>query len=318
MSIKIIGTGRCVPKKNVTNKDLESFLTTSDEWITTRTGISSRYISTDETLCELSSEAASKALKSAGLNVDDIDLIVCSTMQGDFVFPSLACMVQKEIGASCPSFDINAACSGFIYALDVANAYISAGRAKNVLIISSEMMSKFIDWEDRATCVLFGDGSGACVVTSGDALKYIKLTAQGKSESLYLEGRSSNNPFKQQVDKNNYTFMDGQDIFKFAVSTVERETAIALESANLTPDDISYYLLHQANKRIIESARNRVKQDAEKFPTNIDRYGNTSSASIPILLDEMVEQGKIKSGDKLLMTAFGAGLTSGTCILEWV
>lgn len=317
MSLKIIGTGHCVPQKNVKNSDLEKFLETSDEWIVSRTGIEGRNICTDESLCDIASKAAADAIQKAEINTDDIDLIICSTIQGDFITPSLACMVQKKFGLSCPAFDVNAACSGFIYALDIADGYISSGKAENILIISAEMMSRVSDWEDRSTCVLFGDGAGACVVTKGDALKYIHLTSKGDSEILYIPINSGNSPFSEGTADKSYLAMNGQEVFKFAVSAIESETAAALKKLNIEPDKIDYYLLHQANKRIIDFARSRLNQPKEKFPMNIESHGNTSSASIPILLDEMANENKLKNGDLLLFSAFGAGLTTGTCVIRW-
>lgn len=317
MSLKIIGTGHCVPKKIVSNDELATFLDTSDEWITSRTGIKNRHVCTDETLSDLAISAAKNAIEKSGLSASDIDLIICSTIQGDYITPSLACIIQVEIGATCPAFDINGACSGFIYALNVADSFISSNKANNILIVGAEMMSKVADWSDRSSCVLFGDGAGACVVSNGNALKYIHLTASGNIKPLYLHSINGNSPFGNSDKQENYLYMDGQEVFKFAVSVVEKETMLALEALNINPDDIDFYLLHQANKRIIDSIRTRLKQPEEKFPVNIDKYGNTSSASILILLDEVVSEGKIKKGDTLLMTAFGAGLTTGICVINW-
>ena len=218
---------------------------------------------------------------------------------------------------NCPAFDINAACSGFIYALDVASLYLSSEKMKNILIISAEMMTKHADWADRSTCVLFGDGAGACVVTKGGALRYTNLTANGDVKLLSLKSGTGNSPFVCEKKEPGYLHMEGPEVFKFAVSMIESQARLAFETLGLSPDDIDYFVLHQANKRIIESARTRLKQPQEKFPINISKYGNISSATIPILLDEMLEEGKIKKGDKILMSAFGAGLTTGTCIMIW-
>jgi 3-oxoacyl-[acyl-carrier-protein] synthase-3 len=317
MSLRIIGTGMCVPKLSVSNTDLEKLMDTNDEWITTRTGIKTRNICSQESLTDISTTAAVKALEAANIDAKDLDLIICSTMQGDYVTPSLSCLVQKNIGATCPSFDLNAACSGFIYALDVANTYISSNKAKNVLVIAADMMSKLVDWNDRNTCVLFGDGAGAVVVTAGDDLKYINLTANGEYENLYATSPCGNNPFNDNKQEPSFLKMNGQEIFKFAVSSIEKEIELACKTLDVSYSDIDLYLLHQANKRIVDSARTRLKQPAEKFPLNIDKFGNSSSATIPILLDEMVRGNKIKSGDTLLLIAFGAGLTTGTCVIKW-
>lgn len=316
MSLKILATGKAVPENVVTNEQLCRFLDTSDDWITSRTGIKSRHISSKETLTELSVSAAKTALDKSGLAVSDIDLILCSTSCGDYIFPSLSCSVAEQMKISCPAFDVNAACSGFIYALDIADGYISSGKAKNILLICAEMMSKLADWTDRSTCVLFGDGAAACIVTAGTALKYLHLTSSGNTSILNLPVGSGNSPFREKLETG-FAHMQGQEVFKFAVSMVESESTLALNSLKMTVDDIDYFVLHQANKRIVDTARSRMKLPAEKFPVNIENYGNISSASVPILLDEMLGEGKIKSGTRLLITAFGAGLTTGTCVMIW-
>ncbi|MGI6280460.1 MAG: beta-ketoacyl-ACP synthase III [Acutalibacteraceae bacterium] len=316
MSLKIVSVGKAVPENVVTNHKLSEFLDTSNEWIISKTGIESRHISSGETLTQLAAGAAESALLKAGITPADVDLIICSTIRGDYLFPSLSCCVSEKLSLKCPAFDINAACSGFIYALDVADGYISSGKAENVLIVCAEMMSSLVDWNDRATCVLFGDGAAACVISSGNALKYLRLTASGNTQVLNCCAGTGNNPFKEGKE-NGFLEMLGQEVFKFAVSKVESETALAFQKLNITADDIDYFLLHQANKRIIDTARMRMNQPAEKFPVNIQNYGNISSASIPILLDEMIEQGKIQKGTTLLMSAFGAGLTTGTLVMEW-
>jgi 3-oxoacyl-[acyl-carrier-protein] synthase-3 len=316
MGLKIIATGACAPEKSVTNDDLSKLLDTSDEWIVSRTGIKSRFISTGETLTDLAVQAAGIALTRAGLTVADMDYIICSTMGGDYQFPSLACCVAERMGAACPAFDVNAACSGFIYGLDVADGYLSLGKAKNILLICGEMMSKLVDWTDRSTCVLFADGAAACVLAQGDALKYLHLTATGNVKALNCPAGTGNNPFRENLAPG-FTHMEGAEVYKFAVLVAEEESKKALDTLGMAPDEIDYYLLHQANKRIIDTARTRMKQPEEKFPINIDRYGNTSAATLPILLNEMLEAGKIQKGTKLLFSAFGAGLTSGTCVMIW-
>lgn len=316
MSLKIIGTGRALPQKAVSNDELSEFLDTNDEWIASHTGVRSRYVCTGESLTDLCESAAQKALLASGLRAPEIDLVLCSTMGGDFITPSLACAASERLGLSCPAFDLNAACSGFLYALDVATMYLAGGRVKNILILSAEMMSKHVDWSDRATCVLFGDGAAACVVTAGTALQYLRLTAEGNTGILFREDGSGNSPFREKKERD-YVRMQGQEVFRFAVRMIETQTKAALESLSLTADDIDFYLLHQANRRILDFAREKLGQPEEKFPMNIQRYGNLSSASIPILLDELLEQQKIQKGAKLLMSAFGAGLTAGTCVMSW-
>jgi 3-oxoacyl-[acyl-carrier-protein] synthase-3 len=317
MSIKIIATGSALPEKALSNAELAEMVETNDEWIRSRTGISSRHVCTDETISDLAASAAAKALAKSGLEAGDIDLIICSTISGDYTTPSLSCIVGLRLGAKCPALDLNAACAGFTYALDVASSYIETGRAKNILIVSAEMMSKHIDWTDRNTCVLFGDGAGAVIVTKGNALKYMHILAEPNISFLNLEGKTGNSPFYQHNVEEGFLKMDGQEVFKFAVTMIEREVKAAVEALGITKDDIDYYILHQANKRILTTAQERLKEPASKFPTNIHHTGNMSSATIPVLLDELLAEGKIKKGDTLFMSAFGAGLTAGSCVMVW-
>ena len=315
--IKILGMGKGIPEKCVTNDEIASFLDTDNEWIVTRTGIQTRYICSNESLTDLSAAASKQAIEKSGLSVNDIDLVICATMVGDYNTPSLACALAERLGTNCPAFDINAACTGFVYAIDVASNYIGMGKAKNILITCAEKMSTQMDWNDRNTCILFGDGSAACVVTAGNALKYISLSAIADTTILKIPNDTGNSPFIAQKKDKGYLYMQGQEVFKFAVNIVGADVKQALEATCMTPDEIDFYLLHQANKRIVDSARTRLKQPAEKFPINIGKYGNLSSVSIPLLLCEMLEEEKIKPGDKLLVSAFGAGLTAGCCILAW-
>lgn len=317
MGLRIIGTGRGLPRHEVTNQMLAGLVDTSDEWITTRTGIRSRRVCTDETLTDLSAAAAKNALIKAGTDISDIDLILCSTIGGDYVTPALSCAVSERLGASCPAFDLNAACSGFLYALETADAFLSAGKAQKILIVCAEMMSRHADWTDRKTCVLFGDGAGACVVTNGGALRYIHLTASGNDKILHLVSGTGNSPFVAEKRELGHLHMDGQEVFKFAVGMAEKELSRALDALGLDADGVDHFLIHQANKRIIDAIRTRTGQPEHKFPVNIDRYGNMSSATIPVLLDECLEAGRIQAGDVLYLTAFGAGLTTGTCVMVW-
>lgn len=316
MSIKIIGTGAALPQKTIDNQELAGFLDTSDEWITSRTGIKSRHVCTTETITDLAEQAAREALLNAHMDIREVDMILCSTLGGEYVSPSLACTVAERFNVSLPAFDINAACSGFLYALDAADTYIAAKKAKNVLIVSAEMMTRYADWTDRSTCVLFGDGAGAAVATEGESLKYIRVSSAGNVKVLSIPASTGNSPFTPHKPQG-YLKMDGQEVFKFAVSTVNAETERALGELNMTSDDIDYYILHQANKRIIASAQTRQKQPESKFPVNIDQCGNMSAASIPVLLHQLLEQGKIRPGMKLLLNAFGAGMTWATAILVW-
>jgi 3-oxoacyl-[acyl-carrier-protein] synthase-3 len=317
MSFKITGTGASVPENEYDNKFFEGLVETSDEWITTRTGIKKRHIlGNNETLFDISVKAAKNALSDANAQAEELDLIICSTLQGDYIVPSLACMLQKQLGAKCPSFDINAACSGFIYALDIADGYFIAGKARKILIVSCDRISKFIDYTDRKTCVLFGDGAGAAVLECGDSLKYIKLTAKG-SDLINAKSCLPKSPFNEEAKQQGYLFMDGQEVFRFAVNAAVKAADEAEKTAGIKADDIKYYLLHQANGRIIEMVQSTLKQPPEKFPCNYDRYGNTSAASIPLLLDEISKKGCLKKGDTLFLSAFGGGLTSGACVIVW-
>lgn len=317
MSFFIAGTGSALADFNIDNHAFEKILETSDEWITTRTGIKERKFLKSRTLTQLAVRASQNALENAKISKDKIELIICATLQGDYIMPSLACLVQKELGANCPAFDINAACTGFLYSLDLADTYFRAGKADNILVVCADHMSKFLDFSDRSTCVLFGDGAGATVLSKGNSLKYIQITAQGEYKDLYIEGNKNNNPFTQDTVQENYLKMNGQNIFKFAVSTITQDIKNALEKTNLKSQDIKYYLIHQANKRILETAQSFLNESWDKFPTNLQSLGNTSAASIPILLDELNRSGRLQKGDLILLSAFGGGLTAGVAVIEW-
>ena len=289
---------------------------TSDQWITSRTGIKSRYVSTVETLENLSTAAAQRALDKAGMTAGELDLIVCSTMKGDYVTPSLACLVQRNIGADCPAFDLNAACSGFVYALDVADSYVKSGKADTILVIGAEMMTRHLDWKDRSTCVLFGDGAGAVVLKKGDGLKSIKITARGENTLLTIGSVFSNSPFSKHQQPDPDFRMAGGEVFKFAVSSIIQDVKDVMEQAKVTPEDIRWMIPHQANLRVFQTAKDKLGFREEQIAVAIDHYGNTSSASIPLLLDEWMEEGKLTSGDYIVLTAFGGGLTTGACVIK--
>ncbi len=307
MSFKILGTGSALPAAIVTNDDLAQIVDTSDEWIRSRTGIRERRIIRGETLTELTAAAAKQALGDANIEPDELDLILCATLEGDYIVPSLACTVQTAIGAHCPAMDIGAACTGFLYGLDVAAAYFAAGKAHHILLIGAEYLSRFIDFTDRGTCVLFGDGAGAVVLERGEGLRYLRVWAQGRAEPLNI-------PASHQRP---YISMNGQEIFRFAVTTVLSNIKLALKETKLQPQNIDCFLLHQANGRIIEEVQNRLNIPEDKLPQNLERCGNTSAACIPLLLDELNRKNRFKIGDTLLLAAFGGGLTSGVCILDW-
>lgn len=315
--MKIIGTGRAHPAKVVTNAMLEKFLDTSDEWIRTRTGMAERRLITSEKLEDLAAEASRQAIADAGLKPSDIDYIICSNVVNEYITPSLSCIVQGAIGAKCACVDVNAACSGFIYALDMADDRLKSGKAKNILVLAAEEPTRMVDWSDRALCVLFGDGAGAVVVTQGDGLICSRLTTTSKIDCLHYVRRLEPTPYITKEEHSAPMYMNGKEVFKTAVLSSSRDIKMLLDEAGLKPSDIKYYVLHQANMRIIEAIANWLKLDMSHFPTNVERCGNTSSASVPLLLDEMAREGKLQRGDKILMSAFGAGFTTGACILEW-
>jgi 3-oxoacyl-[acyl-carrier-protein] synthase-3 len=317
MSFRILGTGRALPSFILKNADLCAFLDTSDEWITTRTGIGERRIVTTESVTSLSSEAAKNSLENAGVEPGELDLIVCATLGGDFRTPALACLVQKELGANCPAFDINAACSGFIYALDTVAGFFARKSVKKALVVGFEEMSRYVDWRDRATCVLFGDGGGAVVLGEGDDLLGVTLSARGDPDILNIRSPRGNSPFAENPEEPCFLHMNGREVYKFAVNALCADIEKALSLAGLAMEDVAYFLPHQANIRIIEAARDRLGIPAEKFVTAIERYGNTSAGSIPILLDEANRGGLFKNGDILVLSAFGSGLTSGCCVVRW-
>ncbi len=319
MSFIITGTGSCVPQIVLNNGMLTKIVDTSDEWITTRTGIKERRICDTETITTLAVEAAGQALADAGAAADSLDLILCTTVGGEYLTPSLACLVQQGLGAKCPAFDINAACSGFLYALEVAASFFDAGRARRVLIVSAETMSRYTDWSDRSTCVLFGDGAGAAVLDKGDGLLSIELHADGGAEHLNIPAPSGANPFAA-VKRNarpSYLHMDGPEIYKFAVSNAGVNLESVIRKAGLAVKDIALFFLHQANLRIVDAIIRRLRQPKEKFPVTVNKYGNISSACIPVMLDEMNRGGKLHRGDRLALCAFGAGLTTGACVIRW-
>lgn len=320
MAIRILGTGSCLAKKVVSNDELANYVDTSDEWISSRTGIKNRRIAIEETTTSMASEAARNALEMAGKTPEDVELIVVATVTPDYYTPSEACQVQAEIGAeNAIAFDVNAACSGFVFALNVAKMYIETGYVKNALVIGAETLSKIIDWKDRGTCVLFGDGAGAAYIEESD--KGIISIVQGsigkKGMVLNCQSRKTNNVFIGDEVVPDYLYMDGQEVYKFAVRQCPKCLIEALSEANMTADDIDYFVLHQANVRIIESVAKRLKAPIEKFPTTLDYTGNMSAASVPVLLDQLVREHGIKRGDKIAMSAFGAGLTYGAVVMEW-
>lgn len=325
LQAKIIATGSYVPENKLTNLDLEKMVDTSDEWITERTGIKQRSIAKDsQSTSDLAYEASKNALKQADLKAKELDLILVATTTGDMPIPSTACLLQGRLEAKkIAAFDINAACSGFIYGLSVADSFIKSGAYKRILLVGAEVLSKFTDWKDRTTCVLFGDGAGAVIVeaTKGNsAIISTHLYSDGSLwELLNLPGGGSKHPpSKETIDKGlHFLKMKGNETFKVAVHTLEKLVKNTLKKNNLNPSELAAIIPHQANLRIIQATANRLGLSMDKVVVNLDKYGNTSAASIPIALDEAVRTGRIKEGDYILLEAFGGGLTWASALIRW-
>lgn len=324
MFAKIIGTGSYAPDLILDNFKISEMVETSDEWIVERTGIRKRHICSEMENYQMGVIAAKKALENAGLDAKDIDMIIATTVTPDYVTPSTACCIQGEIGAvNAFAFDMNAGCTGFVYALDMADAFIKTGKAKNVLIVSSEILSRITDYTDRTTCVLFGDGAGAAVLTADDSTGILGsyLAAEGeKRDVLIARGLRNNSVFtddcKDDGLKGNFLKMDGKEVYKFAVNALPKAFDMALENAKVKSSDIKYLFAHQANERILKTVIKKYGFDEKTVPMNISEYGNTSSASIPILFDEYNKNGIIKKGDIIAFSGFGSGLTYGAVIVK--
>ncbi|WP_134700338.1 beta-ketoacyl-ACP synthase III [Ammoniphilus sp. YIM 78166] len=324
-SVGILGTGSYVPEKILTNKELETMVDTSDEWIVSRTGICERRISSEqEASSDLALYAAEKALEAAGIRADQLDLIIVATVTPDTSFPSTANIIQDRLGAKkAASFDLAAACSGFLYGIATASQFIENGLYRYALVIGVECLSKIVDWTDRNTCVLFGDGAGAAVlgpVEEGFGFLSFDLGSDGAGgDLLKLPAGGSRLPASEQTiaDRLHYVYMSGGDVFKFAVRVMGSSAEAALEKAGMKKEEIDFLVPHQANLRIIDAAVKRLGLSIDKVVVNLDRYGNMSAASIPVALDEVVRQGRIKQGDRLVLVGFGGGLTWGACVLRW-
>jgi 3-oxoacyl-[acyl-carrier-protein] synthase III len=326
VNVRITGTGSALPEKILTNVELERLVDTSDEWITTRTGIKERRIAVDgEYTSTFAAEAARRAMAMAGAHPEEIDLIIIGTVTPDFPFPSTACIVQDLLGATnATAFDLSAACSGFLYGVSIAEKYLRSGAARKILVIGSEVLSRIVDWQDRNTCVLFGDGAGAVVLEAAEGDHSLLSTHTFSNGSfwnlLYQPGSGSRNPAtdSRTIDERLiYLKMEGNDVFKHAVRAMEEAALKALDANGLTPSDISLMIPHQANRRIIDATTKRLGLAPERLFTNLHRYGNTSSASIPIALDEANRQGVLKPDSKLLMVAFGGGFTYASALVNW-
>lgn len=324
-SVGISGVGSYIPDKIVSNDDLAKVIDTSHEWIYERTGIEERRIA-DQSIAtsDMGTIAAERAMKDANLGPEDIDLIIFSTVTSDHLFPSTACIVQKNIGAKkAAAMDLNAGCTGFIYGMTTGASFIQAGIYKRILVIGGETLSRIVDWEDRSTCVLFGDGAGACILErceNGYGILAQDLGSDGADgQALIMPAGGSRKPVTKEVidQRENYLRMDGREVFKFAVRTMGKVSLKVLDQAGLKKEDIDLLIPHQANVRIIDSASKKLNLPKEKIFVNLNKYGNTSAASIPLALDEALREKRIKKGDNILLVAFGAGLTWGASLMKW-
>ena len=325
----ICGTGACVPDRILDNNEIAQFVDTSDQWIQERTGVIRRRIAQTETTASMAAEAGRQALEEAGIRPEEIDMILAATATPDHIFPCAACEIQERLQAvNAVCFDLNAACSGFLFAYQTAQAYIASGMYRTILVVGSESLSRIVNWEDRGTCILFGDGSGAAVLRAKEGRNWIPAAhSDGKGGPALLcpgpnvSGNGGNLPGSDSAEGSGLErtgiTMDGKAVFQFAVRKVPEVIREVLDANGLSADDIDWFILHQANRRIVESVAKRLKTDIERFPMNLQEYGNTSSASIPILLNEMNRKGLLKKGQKLVMAGFGAGLSWGAAVLEW-
>jgi 3-oxoacyl-[acyl-carrier-protein] synthase-3 len=324
--IAILGTGSYVPKRVMTNDDLADNIDTSDEWIFSRTGIRERRIAApDETTSDMAAHAARAALTNAGMPAESIDLVILATVTGDMPMPATACIVQAKLGipARAACFDVQAACSGFIYGLDTAWAMLQSGRYKHALVIGAEKLSSVLDWTDRSTCVLFGDAAGAVVIgprpanSTGEIIGTKLYSDGGNTELLCIPGGGSSHPKPTDTAPPRHIMMKGREVFKFAVREMEDAAREILEHYSVSADEVSCVIPHQANLRIIDAIALYLKIPVERFFVNLDRFGNTSAASIPLAIDEARRLGRVKSGDTTLLVAFGAGLTYGSALVRW-
>ncbi len=314
--MKIVGTGVGMPAQIVTNDMLSEILDTSDEWISTRTGIKRRRLLNEDRLEDISADAAKMALERAGMCVDDMDFIICSNVINNFLTPGLSNVVAEILGAKCPGIDMNGGCTGFIFALHTAQAYLNMGM-KNILILCSEAPSMLPDWTDRSTCVLFGDMATAAVVSASEDTFDITFDTKYDKSVLYAVNYRCNNPYGQAQPEAKGLYMDGGEVYKYAVFTAIEGITQMLDKHELSVKDVDKFLLHQANYRIVDAVRKRMGEGEDKFPTNMQNYGNTSSASILLLMHELVCSGDLKKGDRVVISAFGAGLIAGTAMFKW-
>ncbi|MDQ0337541.1 3-oxoacyl-[acyl-carrier-protein] synthase-3 [Caldalkalibacillus uzonensis] len=323
--VGILGTGSFLPEKVLTNRDLEKMVDTNDEWIRTRTGIRERRIA-DEHMAssDLAYEASVKALQHAGISAEELDMIIVATVTPDMFFPSTACILQHKLGApKIAAMDLSAACSGFLYAVSTATQFVQSGMYRYILVVGVECLSKITNWKDRNTCVLFGDGAGAVVIgptEEGFGFLSFELGSDGSgADLLNLPAGGSRLPASARTleEEKHFIYMNGQEVFKFAVRVMEQVSVSVIEKAGLSKEDVQFLVPHQANLRIIDAARKRLGLGEERVVINLDRYGNMSSASIPVALDEAVQNGRIKKGDVVVFVGFGGGLTWGGSVMRW-
>jgi 3-oxoacyl-[acyl-carrier-protein] synthase-3 len=321
MYSRIAGTGRYLPEKVLTNKDLEKMVETSDEWIRDRTGIAQRHVASEgETTLDLCEKAARNAMEAAGIGPEDIDMIIVGTTTPDQVFPNMGVLLQDRLGIhGCMSMGIEAACTGFIYALGIADKFVRDGTVKRALVLGAETLSRIIDWEDRTTCVLFGDGAGAVVLEASEEAGIVSthLHADGKYKDLLYFPSGVSKGFNDLKSGKDFVQMKGNEVFKVAVMTLGRIVNETLEANNMQPEEIDWLVPHQANIRIIEATAKKLKMSMDKVIVTVDQHGNTSAASVPMALDVAVREGKIKRGDTILLEAFGGGFTWGSALIKY-
>ncbi len=318
MSFRIIGTGMYVPPKVVTNDDLSKIVDTNDEWISKRVGIKERRISENEFASEMGLKAAQQAIADSGINPEEIDAIFAATVSGETSSPSMACMLQNGLGLSCMAMDISAACSAFIFLLETAAAFFGLHKEyQKILVVGTERMSGITDYADRSTCIIFGDGAGAAILERGENYLDSVISVDGGDSVIKIPHTVGSCPWFTRETESPYVHMQGQETFKYAVTALSQDVTTLLERNSLTMEDIAWIVPHQANKRIIDFAAKRLGVSKEKFFCNIEKYGNTSSASVPIALHELAKSGQLHRGDKLILCAFGGGLSNAACLIEW-
>ncbi|MDE5753849.1 MAG: ketoacyl-ACP synthase III [Oscillospiraceae bacterium] len=318
MSFRIAGTGMYVPPRAVTNDDLSQIVETSDEWISKRVGVRERRISENEYTSEMALKAAEKALEDSNIKAEELDAIFAATVSGETSSPSMSCMIQHGLGATCLAMDVSAACSAFLFLLETAAAFFALHKEyKKILVVGAERMSGVLDFTDRSTCVIFGDGAGAAVLERGENYLDSVITVKGGDDVIKIPHGDGNCPYFTREQDTPYVHMQGQETFKYAVTAISQDITALLERNHLKIEDIAWIVPHQANKRIIDFAAKRLGIEKDKFFCNIEKYGNTSSASVPIALDELAKSGKLQRGDKIILCAFGGGLANAACLIEW-